>query len=384
VLGIETSCDDTAAAVLTGDGRVLSNVLASQAEIHGEWGGVKPDAAQAAHQENIDHVVDAALRHAGVNAEDLMGIAATVGPGLSLCLQVGCRKALSIAAKYQLPVVAVHHMEAHAMVTRLPDPATGAPSAVQFPALILLVSGGHNMLVLTRALGDHTILGNTFDDSVGEAFDKTARLLGIDAIPGGPQLERMAAVGDPTMYANDLTVPLSKKHKEASYTCDFSYAGLKTNVRLLVEAEEQRVRAQYPEEEWEVQLQKMRCNVAACFQHVAVEHLVNVVTRAVKQVKASDPEVQHLVVAGGVAANRTLHARLQAVADAVGWELVCPPLHLCTDNGVMVAWTGVERLKLGLYDPPPPQAADLTYVDVRPRWPMGQQDYRSKARIKRR
>ena len=166
--------------------------------------------------------------------------------------QVGCRKALSIAAKYQLPVVAVHHMEAHAMVTRLPDPATGAPSAVQFPALILLVSGGHNMLVLTRALGDHTILGNTFDDSVGEAFDKTARLLGIDAIPGGPQLERMAAVGDPTMYANDLTVPLSKKHKEASYTCDFSYAGLKTNVRLLVEAEEQRVRAQYPEEEWEV------------------------------------------------------------------------------------------------------------------------------------
>lgn len=183
VLGIESSCDDTAAAVLCGDGRVLAHRIASQAGLHEQYGGVKPDVARDAHAAAIKDTVDGCLAEAGIKPEQLSAVAVTVGPGLSLCLQVGLRHALEIAAQHQVPLVPVHHMEAHALVPRLPS--LGLAPGMTFPALLLLVSGGHNMLVLTEGVGRHRIMGTTVDDSVGECFDKIARLLGISAIPGG-------------------------------------------------------------------------------------------------------------------------------------------------------------------------------------------------------
>eukprot|EP00668_Euglena_longa_P016422 GGOE01020677.1.p1 GENE.GGOE01020677.1~~GGOE01020677.1.p1 ORF type:complete len:739 (-),score=138.51 GGOE01020677.1:230-2446(-) len=371
VVGIETSCDDTAAAVVTGAGAVLSNVIASQGHVHLPFRGVKPDTAQAAHEENIDRVVQAALREAGCSPAELTAVAVTVGPGLGLCLRVGVQKAVALAAEYALPIVPVHHMEAHALVSRLPGPDMDPSAAVQFPALILLVSGGHNMLVVTRGVGDHTVLGSTMDDSAGEAFDKVARLLGVEAVPGGPVLERMAAAGDRTVYASNMPIPLSKGHKRATYGGNFSFSGLKNCVRLLVESEEQRIRVQYGENEWASQLERMRRNVAACFQHVSIEHLVQVVERVLPQVTAAEPQIRHFVLAGGVAANTALRARFERFAEAAGLMLVCPPPPLCTDNGVMVAWTGLERLRLGLYEPPPLPTHDFCAMDVRPRWPLG-------------
>eukprot|EP00667_Euglena_gracilis_P004359 EG_transcript_4384 len=386
VLGIETSCDDTAAAVVAGAGAVLSNVIASQGHVHLPFRGVKPDAAQAAHQENIEQVVAAALQEAGCAPAELTAVAVTIGPGLSPCLRVGVRKALAFAAEHTLPIIPVHHMEAHALVACLPGSSSDPASEVQFPALILLVSGGHNMLVVTRGVGDHTILGNTLDDSVGEAFDKVARLLGVDAVPGGPALERMAAAGDCTVYASEMPIPLSKGHKKATYSGDFSFAGLKTCVRLLVEGEEQRIRLHFPEEEWAFQVDCMRRDVAACFQHVAIEHLAQVVQRVAAPAiaAAAHSPIRHLVLAGGVAANAALRRRFEGLAAALGLALMCPPLRLCTDNGVMVAWTGLERLRLGLYEPPPPPTQDLGVVDVRPRWPLGHQVPSARAAKRRR
>ena len=225
MLGIETSCDDTGAAVVTGDGRVLSEALASQVEIHGPWGGVVPNLAREAHESAIDGVVARALADAGVHPSQLSAVAVTVGPGLSMCLRVGVVAAQNLCAAHDVPIVPVHHMEAHALVSRL----AGGTDAVRFPFLALLVSGGHNQPILARGIGDYVILGSTLDDALGEAYDKTARLLGLDVGGGGgPALERLAREGDPSAYA--FPVPLRKRKN-----CDFSYAGLKTAVRMAIE-----------------------------------------------------------------------------------------------------------------------------------------------------
>jgi glycoprotease/Kae1 family metallohydrolase len=225
VLGIETSCDDTGAAVVSGDGRVLGEALASQVEIHGPWGGVVPNLAQEAHKEAIDGVIAAALSNAGVTAADLSAVAVTVGPGLSMCLRVGVVAAQNLCALHDKPIIPVHHMEAHALVARV----AGGTEAVRFPFLALLVSGGHNQLILARGVGDYTILGSTLDDALGEAYDKTARLLGLDVGGGGgPALEALAKKGDPDAYK--FPVPLRQRKN-----CDFSYAGLKTAARMAIE-----------------------------------------------------------------------------------------------------------------------------------------------------
>ncbi|CEM04675.1 unnamed protein product [Vitrella brassicaformis CCMP3155] len=391
VLGIESSCDDTGAAVIRGDGRVLGEALASQSGVHEQWGGVKPDAAQACHKAAIDGTVDEALRKAGVEPSSLHAVAVTVGPGLSLCLQVGVKKALQLASTHRLPLVRVHHMEAHAMVTRLPQPTqqpnpdtSSAPPSpgppVTFPALVLLVSGGHNMAVLAKGIGQYKILGSTLDDSIGEAFDKTARLLGIDTIPGGPLLERLADQGDPNKYA--FSLPFAKSRNLALRNgCDYSFSGLKTQVRELVNSE---IQQQQQQEESEGDggdsdsSAKVRADIAASFQSVIVSHLLERATRAIAWAQAEEPSIKHLVVAGGVAANKTVRSRMKEAADNAGLTLVCPPPRLCTDNGVMVAWTGLERLRLGLWDVPPVKGADVDrFVEVCPRWPLGQRDARS-------
>jgi len=473
VLGIESSCDDTGAAVVRGDGTVLGEVLASQAGVHEVWGGVVPSLAQEAHRKAIDATVDEALRRAGISAAELSAVAVTVGPGLSLCLEVGVRKAIALTTAHQLPLVRCHHMEAHAMVTWLPStpppllppprpppppeapdapaaaPATAAAAAAAshdstwaekktkfvptkssraaaipalhlppelpaaaadggaasstpandaphgataptastqlspdgvppFPFLTLLVSGGHNLLVLTTALGAHAILGSTLDDSIGEAFDKTARLLGIPQIPGGPVLERLAREGDPRRHA--LPAPLSKtKDAELRASCDFSYAGLKSAVRQLLETRLPPTRrSELPAAE----LQRELADVAASFQRVAVEHLAQRTARALEWALETAPNLTCLVVAGGVAANLLVRSELARVASEAGLPMVCPPLRLCMDNGLMVAWTGVQRLRLGLAERPLRADADdetqRLFVEVRPKWPLGPRDPRSK------
>ena len=243
VLGIESSCDDTGAAVVSGDGVVLGEAIASQDAIHERWGGVVPKLAEEAHAAAIDAVVDEALGSAGIDAAQLSAVAVTVGPGLSLCLRVGVTKAHRIAREHGLKVVDVHHMEAHALVARLTERqkareataegaaaadaavASAAAEGVAFPFVCLLVSGGHSMFLLAHGIGDYTILGTSLDDAVGEAFDKTARLLGLPVGGGGgPALEKLAAKGDPT--AVPFRVPMRQKP-----TCDLSFAGLKTAVR---------------------------------------------------------------------------------------------------------------------------------------------------------
>jgi N6-L-threonylcarbamoyladenine synthase len=246
-----------------------------------------------------------------------------------------------------------------------------------FPFLTLLVSGGHNMLVLTAGLGDHTILGSTLDDSIGEAFDKTARLLGIQTIPGGPPLEKLARGGDPKRHS--LPAPLSKtRDNSLRASCDFSYSGLKSAVRQLLEKQlPPQKRAELSEDE----LQEELAHVAAAFQRVAVAHLVQRTARALTWAREAHPSLSCLVVAGGVAANQHVRSELANVASRAGLPMVCPPIRLCTDNGIMVAWTGMQRLRLGLADPPIGGAAGAEMIDlvveVRPRWPLGPRDSRS-------
>ena len=365
ILGIESSCDDTGVAVVSTSGRILGESLATQTEIHAAWGGVVPKLAQEAHEAAIDSCVAEALSKAGITPKDLDAVAVTIGPGLSLCLRVGVLKAREVAATYNLPVIPIHHMEAHALVARLSE---GSETPVEFPFLCVLVSGGHNLLMIVEGVGRYIQLGTTLDDALGEAYDKVARLLGLELKPsGGAALEALALEGDPTAFK--FTTPL-QKHK----TCDFSYAGLKTGVRMKIEDVLGGVESPAPKTaEEDPTGRKVRADIAASFQAVAVRHLEERCRRALQWASETHPELKHVVVAGGVASNKYLRSRLAAVAEEGGLQLVCPPPRLCTDNGVMVGWAGVERLNLNLgIEAPPPTAVpgEGEWVDLRPRWPL--------------
>ncbi|XP_075510873.1 putative tRNA N6-adenosine threonylcarbamoyltransferase, mitochondrial isoform X2 [Primulina tabacum] len=332
VLGIETSCDDTAAAIVRSNGEILSQVVSSQADLLARYGGVAPKMAEEAHAQVIDQVVQEALDLAKLNEEDLSAVAVTIGPGLSLCLRVGVRKARKLAGTNVLPIIGVHHMEAHALVARLVE------RELKFPFMALLISGGHNLLILARDLGHYIQLGTTIDDAIGEAYDKTAKWLGLDLRKsGGPALEELAREGDPNSVK--FKVPM-KQHKD----CNFSYAGLKTQVRLAIESKS--IDSGIPISSASTEDKLARANIAASFQ----------------------------VVSGGVASNQHVRARLNEVVGRTGLQLVCPPPSLCTDNGVMIAWTGIEHFQMGRYDPPPPacEPADAL-LDLRPRWPLGEE-----------
>ena len=441
ILGIETSCDDTGAAVVTGDGRVLGEALASQGEIHARWGGVVPNLAREAHESAIDDVVARALAAANVSPENLSAVAVTVGPGLSMCLRVGVVKAQDLCHEHGLPIVPVHHMEAHALVARVGDGATANESnddadaadaadaddaddalvRAPFPFLALLVSGGHNQLILARAVGEYRVLGGALDDALGEAYDKTARLLGLDVGGGGgPALEALARRGDSKAYR--FPVPLRRRKD-----CDFSYAGLKTAVRLAIERDLgkpadgdafARARglsdgndasagdAEDPSFSAEETARRdaVRADIAASFQAAAVKHLEERTRRAIawareslandKKAEPSGGNLSCVVVAGGVAANATVRATLGAVASEAGLPLVLPPPRWCTDNGVMVAWAGVERFALGLAEEAPsaeqvstpteeePGRKTRREVPLLPRWPLGTKDARATGEVK--
>ena len=335
VLGIETSCDETAVAVVEGEagtgpvGRILSNTVYSQLTEHRRFGGVVPEIAARAHLERIDGLVAQALDEAGVGLADLDAVAATGGPGLIGGVMVGVMTAKALAFAHDKPFIAVNHLEGHALSVRLTEP-------VSFPYLLLLVSGGHCQLLTVRGPGDFTRLGTTIDDAAGECFDKTAKLLGL-GFPGGPAVERAAEGGDPRRFA--LPRPMWRKPG-----CDFSFSGLKTAVRQTVE----KLPADDP---------RAVADLCASFQRTVGDVFADRCANALALAPSST-----LVVAGGVAANVYLRGRLEEVAAAHGAKLVAPPVKLCTDNGAMIAWAGVERLRLGQVD-----ALDFR---PRPRWPL--------------
>lgn len=327
ILGLESSCDETAAAIVRSDRMILSHALAGQEDHHRAFGGVVPEIAARAHAELMTPLVSAALDDAGVKLEDIDAIAATAGPGLIGGVLVGLVTAKALAMASGKPLIAVNHLEGHALSPRLIDPD------LAFPYLLLLVSGGHCQLLRVNGVGDYDRLATTIDDAVGEAFDKTAKILGL-GFPGGPAVEKAAARGDAS------AVPLPRPLKGAKEP-HFSFAGLKSAVLRAHES------GQYKVED-----------IAASFQQAVVECLADRLDYTLSKI---DP-LNALVVAGGVAANGAIRAMLQQKAQGNGMRFVAPPLWLCTDNGAMIAWAGAERFEAGLTD-------DLDFA-ARPRWPL--------------
>jgi N6-L-threonylcarbamoyladenine synthase len=340
VLGIETSCDETAIGIVDGAapiaGRIRANAVLSQLKEHAPYGGVVPEIAARAHLDHIDELVKQALAQAGIGFGDLNAIAATCGPGLIGGVMVGAMMGKAIAAVRKLPFVAVNHLEAHALTPRLTHD-------VAFPYLLLLVSGGHSQLLLVRGVGDYRRLGTTIDDAVGECFDKGAKLLGL-GYPGGPLLERAAQSGDAARYA--LPRPMLGRDG-----CDFSFSGLKTALRQLVTAQAgEKLQPQFV------------ADAAASLQEAIAAILEDRTRNALELLQNENEKISALVVAGGVAANQAVRNRLTGLATTYGLGFVAPPQELCTDNGAMVAWAGLERFRLGLTD-----GLDMA---AHPRWPL--------------
>lgn len=343
ILGIETSCDETAAAIVVrdqfGTSAIRSNVVRSQLDEHAAFGGVVPELAARAHVTYLDHIIAQACREAGVSLDEVDAIAATAGPGLIGGVLVGLTTAKALAAALDKPLIAVNHLEAHALTARLTD-------GVTFPYLMLLVSGGHSQFVLVRGVGDYERWGTTIDDALGEAFDKVAKLLSLGH-PGGPAVERIAKSGDPKRFK--FPRPLLREAR-----LDFSFSGLKTAVRLQAEA-------LAPLSDQDV------ADIAASFQAAVAEIVAVRAGQALARFATELPGTQpQLVVAGGVAANRTIATALEAACVKAGAVLIVPPIALCTDNGAMVAWAGAERFALG--------ATDRLDFTARPRWPLDLED----------
>jgi N6-L-threonylcarbamoyladenine synthase len=332
-LGIESSCDDTAAAVVTGDRRILSSVVSGQTDLHADFGGVVPEIAARAHAERLDLAVEQALEQAGRPLSDLSGIAVTAGPGLIGGVMSGVMCAKGLAAGTGLPLVGINHLAGHALTPRLTD-------GIDFPYLMLLVSGGHCQFLRVDGPDDFTRLGGTIDDAPGEAFDKIAKLLALPQ-PGGPAVQAEAALGDPKR------IPLPRPLLDRA-GCDMSFSGLKTATlrqRDAMITEHGGLR------------QADRRDLCAAFQTAVSDVLAEKSRRALAESPAPV-----LAVAGGVAANTQIRAALEQVAAAAGARFLAPPLALCTDNGAMIAWAGIERFRQGHRD-------DMTLA-ARPRWPL--------------
>jgi len=318
VLGVETSCDDTAAAVLIDGRRVAANVVSSQDEIHSPYGGVVPELASRQHVRNILPIIDGALTRAGVGLNDLDGIAVTCGPGLVGSLLVGLSVIKGIAYRWRIPYVGVNHLEAHLLAIFL-------DREISFPYLSLLASGGHTLLYLVRDFGDYRFLGGTRDDAAGEAYDKVAKMMGL-GYPGGRAIDQLAKSGNPRA----IRFPRARLKKN-SY--EFSFSGLKTAVWHYLKEREQ--------SEWE----SRKADIAASFQEAVVDMLVAPTLRA-----AIDLDVKRIVLAGGVAANSRLREKMAEAARAEGVEVHFPPPSLCTDNGAMIALAGYHSLRRGKRD----------------------------------
>jgi N6-L-threonylcarbamoyladenine synthase len=346
VLGIETTCDETAAAVVRlrsdGVGEILADEVMSQIAAHAAFGGVVPEIAARAHVEIVDSLIARALAQARLSGTDLDGVAAAAGPGLIGAVLVGLMAAKGIALAIGKPLIAVNHLEAHALTARL-------TASIAFPYLILLASGGHTQILAVRGVGDYERLGTTMDDAIGEAFDKIGKLLGLP-YPGGPAVEAAAKDGDPERFA--LPRPMVGRPN-----ADFSLSGLKTAVRVAAESAA-------PLRPLDV------ADICASFQAAVVdvvEDRMRMGLKLFRQRLGRAPEA--VVIAGGVAANSALRQALERFCAEAGLPMVAPPQKLCTDNGAMIAWAGIERLRLGLTDP--------LNVAARPRWPLDAKSQRA-------
>ncbi len=338
VLGIETSCDETAAAVISrhvdGKGEILSNIVLSQIEEHAAFGGVVPEIAARAHLIALDNIIQAALDDAKTSLQEIDAIAVTAGPGLIGGVMVGLMTAKALSATTGKPLIAINHLEGHALTPRLSD-------NISFPYLLLLASGGHTQLLEVRGLGDYHRLATTIDDALGEAFDKTAKLLGLP-YPGGPSVEQAALSGNPTRF--DFPRPLKGQDR-----LDFSFSGLKTAVRQVAVNNQ-------PLSDEDV------ADICASFQAAVCDVLQNRVNRILNRENNECGEIKCLVVAGGVAANQKIRAVLNKCADDADWSFVAPPLALCTDNAAMIAWAGAEHFAKG--------HSNTLEISARPRWPL--------------
>ena len=337
ILGIESSCDETAASLISendqGNPIVLSNIVSSQVDIHKKFGGVVPELAARSHIEKIDWIVQKAIEDSGKNIEEIDAIASTAGPGLIVCLSVGLSFGKAFAASLNKPFIAVNHLEGHALSPKL-------NSKLDYPYLLLLISGGHSQFLSVKNLGKYKRLGTTIDDALGEAFDKTAKLLGIE-FPGGPQIEVFAKKGDPNKY--ELPKPIFNKGG-----CNLSFAGLKTAILKISK---------------EIKTDQEKFDLAASFQKTIIEILYKktkiAFTEFEEQVK---PKEKKFVVAGGVAANKVIRNMLIKLCEEKNYKAIFPPIELCGDNAAMIAMVGLEKFKSKNFD-------NLDYP-AKPRWPL--------------
>ena len=337
-LGIETSCDETAAAVIRendeGTADILSNVVSSQIEEHKKFGGVVPELAARAHLENIEYIIDTALKQSGTTINEIDGVAATAGPGLIVCLTVGLNIGKSIAAFSNKPLIGVNHLEGHAL-------SPGLNEKIKFPYLLLLISGGHSQYLIVKDVNEYEQLGTTIDDALGEAFDKTAKMLDL-GYPGGPNVEKFSKEGDENFYK--LPEPIINKAG-----CNLSFAGLKTAVLR----ESKKINGDV----------KLKYDLAASFQKTINKILYKKTKIAVEMFKEkTKKENFQLIVAGGVAANKTIRENLTQLSNEMNFEIIYPDLKFCGDNASMIAWAGIQRFKKDLID-------DLN-ITAKSRWPL--------------
>ena len=337
-LGIETSCDETAAAVIRendkGTADILSNIVSSQIEEHKKFGGVVPELAARAHLENIEYIINTALKESNISVDEVDGIAATAGPGLIVCLTVGLNIGKSIAAFSKKPFIGVNHLEGHAL-------SPGLEKKIKFPYLLLLISGGHTQFLIVKDINEYEQLGTTIDDALGEAFDKTAKMLDL-GYPGGPSVEKIAKLGDKNFFK--LPEPIINKAG-----CNLSFAGLKTAVLR----ESKKINGE----------DNLKYNLAASFQNTINKILYKKTKVAVKMFREKTmKENFQLIVAGGVAANETIRNNLSTLSNEINFETIYPNLKFCGDNAAMIAWAGIQRFNKNMID-------DLN-ISAKSRWPL--------------
>ena len=337
-LGIESSCDETAASIVRenqdGSIDILSNIVSSQIKEHKPFGGVVPELAARSHVEKIDVIIEKAIKESGISIETITGVATTAGPGLLVCLMVGMSAGKTIATFLKKPFLAINHLEGHALSPRLIQ-------KIKFPYLLLLISGGHSQFLEVQGVNKYKRLGTTIDDALGEAFDKTAKILGID-FPGGPKIEKFAKLGD----KNGFVLPKPILHKSG---CNLSFSGLKTAVLHASKA---------------IKTKQGKYDLAASFQHTINEILKIKSKKAMQMFLQNNIKIKnpYFVIAGGVAANKSIRNNLENVCKENGFENLFPPSSLCSDNAAMIAWAGIERYKKKLID--------NTKFSARPRWPL--------------
>ena len=336
ILGIESSCDETAASVITENEQgipiILSNIVSSQVEVHKEFGGVVPELAARAHIEKIDWIVQKAIDESKIKIENIDAVASTAGPGLIVCLSVGLSFGKSFASAMNIPFISVNHLEGHALSPKL-------NSVLNYPYLLLLISGGHSQYLSVEGIGNYKRLGTTIDDALGEAFDKTAKLLGIE-FPGGPQIEILAEKGDPDKY--QLPKPIF--HKGG---CNLSFAGLKTAILKVSK---------------NIKSEQDKFDIAASFQKTILEIMYKKTKNAFTEYEKNNLNNKTFVVAGGVAANKKIRTMLINLCEENNYESIFPPINLCGDNAAMIAMVGLEKFKLKQFN-------NLDFP-AKPRWPL--------------